>query len=237
MRAGHVSPGVFALVQGVVPVLHARLLSERLIREPGVVAGGVDVRMRGLEILVDDDAVARGQAGPFGQRDGGFDAHADNHQVGLDSLAAVGLDDESRALSLKGRRLLAFEDSDAPTLKETLHGQSQVLRKHPVAEMGRRVDHGDLQLVDAEGGGHFRSDEPAADDHRRLAFRSLASDALIVVEDSVVADSVQVSAGNREDLRRAAGRQEQFLEPVRLPLAVVDRFALRVQRHNAPARK
>jgi len=49
-------------------------------------------------------------------------------------------------------RLLIFEDSDASALIEALHGQSQVLRKHPVAEMGGRVDHGDLQFAAAEGG-------------------------------------------------------------------------------------
>ena len=133
--------------------------------------------------------------------------------------------------------MLSFEDSDVPALKESLHRLSQVLGKYPVAEIPRRVNHGDAQLVDAERGGHLRPNKPATYDHGRLALCGPLSHALIVIEDPVVADSVQVSARDREDLRHGAGRQEQFFEAVGFPVTVVDLLVLRVQRRDAPARE
>jgi hypothetical protein len=100
-----------------------------------------------------------------------------------------------------------------------------------------RVDHGDIQLVDSERGGHFRSDESTADDDGRFAFISLLSDFLVVVQGPEVADSVHFPAGNRKILRRSTGCQQQFLEPVALSFAIRGSRAFCIQRHNAPARE
>ena len=63
MEAGGVAAGGAALVEGVGPVLGAHVAV--VVRVPGVgdVAGGVDARDGGLEVLVDDDAVVDMQAG------------------------------------------------------------------------------------------------------------------------------------------------------------------------------
>src|SRR5579885_3296257 len=49
---------MLGLRHGVVPVLHAPALLEQGIAVAGHVAGGVDIRHAGLEIVIDHNAVA-----------------------------------------------------------------------------------------------------------------------------------------------------------------------------------
>src|SRR5690606_23983227 len=81
-----------ALVLRVLPVLEPDAAAEVGVGGVRHVARGVHVLERGAAVLVDEDAVAGGDAGLGGDREVGLDADADDDAGGLDAGAVGGHD-------------------------------------------------------------------------------------------------------------------------------------------------
>ena len=176
----------------------------------GDVPGGVDVRVGGPQLRVDDDAVSGLQARRLGQLDVRRDPDADDHRVGLDQ-AAVGQPHPGGPAARAGDlahlhaepqvdAVLAVQAGEDPGGLGAEHAQQR--------ELGRLQD-GDLDAGRAGRGGGLQADPARADDRDPGRGLEGGLDLVAVRHPAEVEHAVGAGARHREAARRGAGGQQQ----------------------------
>ncbi len=199
------------LMQRVVPVLDPDVPAEQPVVGVGDVAGGVDVRVGGTQLRVDDDAVAGLQAGHLGELAVGRDPDADDDRVGLDT-AAVGQPRAAGPAAGSGdlRDLDAEAQVDAVVAVQVGEDLGDLAAEHAQQRELGRLQQCHLDAGRPRGSGALQAD-PASSDHRDPG-RSLEGglDLVAVGDPAQVQHTAQVSARHRQAAWRGAGGQRQL---------------------------
>lgn len=203
---------------------------ERRAGEASDVPRREHARRARLEPRVHEDAVLAAKPRRLGDCGLGHDAEPRDHRVGEDLLPAAGPDDCRVAARLdRGDRL---PGEDAHALLAEGAGQVGGERRRVDARPDHllREDHRHLPPGRGERRRDLRADEAAPDD-RDAAARGGVQPA-VVGERAQVDDAV---AARRQPARRSAGREEEALEAVDVPLVVAHLAGDWVDRERAPA--
>src|SRR5690242_7392245 len=176
-------------------MFHAAAFAEQDILVIGDVAGGVNARLAGLEILIHYHAVASLDAAGGKKIDGRVHADAGNHHVAGDFLPVRQHDgtDGAGAAKLADRRL--HDELHTPGFVVTVEEGGHLGREDLRKEAGLAHDHCDLDAFLGEHRSHLHADEPTADDGRALRLYRLIANAFGIGERAQVEDAREISAG------------------------------------------
>ena len=189
-------------------------LARQRVRELDGVAHGIDVGGRGLQVLVHPDAarLAQLQSGLLGQGRGGTHADGEQHEVGLQGLAALQEDGEGLVGAAEAGDALLQVEAHALLHEVLVHGGG-----HGVVDGGHHLishlDHRDGHAGVVQVFGHLQPDEARAHHHgtAHALLREVSLDAVGVVhiaqgEDALLADALEGRTHGR-----GAGREEQLV--------------------------
>ncbi len=228
--AGHVVGHDPPLAVGQGAERRVGVLAGEQVGERDAVAGGVDVRIRGLQPLVDLDAAERGHIEPGRARQltARPHAHGHDHQVGRQRpLAGAHRADLARITFDEHLGGLAGVHGH-PLVHEVLleHGGEMAVHQ-PRQQLRLQFQQGRLHPPEiGESLGHFDADGAAADHHRpadlALGDPLLDLDGLVQVGDGE--HPVQVRTGNGQLERPGAGGEHQLVVGQILLRAAVHMF-------------
>src|SRR5256886_600933 len=230
--AGHVLPGDLAHGVGVVFVLHPEAGAEGAVGEAGDVSRGVHVRMAGAAELVDDDAVLHQQSGLLRELDARLDAQAGHDDVADDLGSRRGAHDALAAARLQPDHPFARAQLDALFPIVIDEEARQIRREDARAQPCLRHQHHDVTALQPQRRRDLTPDEPAPHDREAEPLFGEAAQAAVVVQRAEVDHLVRLQ---RQAPRRAAGGEQQLLEPVHRAPVVGDAVSPQIDADHTAA--
>src|SRR5579859_3207191 len=147
-------------------MLHTTPLAEQRILVIGDIAGGVNARLVGLEVLIHHHAVVHLDAARYKEIDKRAYADAGNHHVARDFLAVRQYTGADGARAAKLANTGLHGELDAARFVVSLEKRGHFGREKLRKEAGFTHDHRDPDAFLGQNRSHFHADEAAADDNR-----------------------------------------------------------------------
>ena len=184
---------------------------EDLAVEFGAFTKRVDGGIAGGHGGLDEDAAIDGEAGILGYVSIGADAYGHDHEGGFQDLAIGEFDAFDAGGAEDGFGVRAGQDFDAACFKVLLEEETGCGVELAFHEGGHKVDDGNVHAAFGEACGSFETEEAAADDDGFAARLGGEDHGLHVVEIAVGENAGQGVAGNRNDHRHRAGRDDELV--------------------------
>lgn len=161
----------------------------------GHVAGSVDPRGAGLEVLVHHDAVVEIEAGGGGELGPGFDPDAGDDEIGGENLALDGAHPLDGVVAHEGVDRGVGVELDAVVGVQVPANGADLGAEDALERRGHRVDEDDLDAELAGGGGHLRADPTGADHGQPTGRGQGGAEPVAVLHRSQVVDTVESDPG------------------------------------------
>ncbi len=185
--------------------------------EGAAIADRRNIDIGGQEFLIDDDAVGHREPGRRGQLAIRHDADADQHQIGLEPLAAGQLDmvdppaERTRGPPGDPHRLRAEAEFDAGIAMrggEEFRGRrAHDPAHHPVGQF----ENADRLALAARDRGEFEPDKPGADHDNMLGRGEPLAQLIGLGQRAQIAHPVELDPGDRRDPVARGGRQHEVV--------------------------
>src|SRR5687768_1842465 len=221
--AEHVARGSGALLDRVMPVLHADLPLEYGVIVIRDVAGRVNARDAGLAILVDDHPVVHLNASAVEDVHDGLDADPRHHEVALQAQTTF-RDDPGHAVSTCERGDRVFENR--PNAMRAMQvGDALPDRLAEDAEQRRfcGLDGDDIQAFLSQRCGDFRADESHPDDNDAATGTDFGFDAIGVFNRTKAINAFELATRNRDAPVAATRGDEQYVKRHAAPILELDK--------------
>ena len=207
-------------------ILHRFEASHRALRMPrgegAAIADRRNIDVGGQEFLIDEDAVGHREPGRRGQLAIRHDADADQHQIGLEPLAAGQFDmidpaaERARVAPGDPHRLRAEAELDTGLAMRGGEEFRSRRAHHPTHHSVGQFEDMDRPALAARDRGEFEPDKAGADHHDMLGRSEPLAQLIGLGQRAQIAHPVELDPGQRRDPVARTGRQHEVvvIEPL-----------------------